>query len=169
MKKKFIVVGLFFAAALGNSECNKSGTELVHLNIKLTDGPADYQEVNIDLKGVQVNFRDDTTSWISLSTKMGIYNLLQLQNGLDTLIAEASLPAGTINEVRLMLGDNNSIKVNDASFPLAVPSGAESGLKIKVNKPLETFQTLTVDFDAGLSVNQIDTSTYTLRPVLKVQ
>ena len=169
MKKPFVAISLFFAAALINSRCNKSGSELVPLNVKLTDGPGDYQEVNVDLQGVEVNFRNDTTSWISLSTKTGIYNLLQLQNGLDTLIAEATLPTGTINEVRLILGDSNSIKVNDTTFPLSIPSGAESGLKIKVNQPLEPFQTLIVDFDAGLSVNQIDSSTYKLNPVLKLK
>jgi len=71
--------------------------------------------------------------------------------------------------VRLILGDSNSIKVNDTTFPLSIPSGAESGLKIKVNQPLEPFQTLIVDFDAGLSVNQIDSSTYKLNPVLKLK
>jgi hypothetical protein len=87
---------------------------------------------------------------------------------MDTLIAEANLPAGTIQEVRLILGTNNSVKMNEVTFPLSIPSGGTSGFKIKVNKPLKTFQTLVVDFDAGLSVNQVGSS-YTLRPVLKIQ
>ncbi len=79
----------------------------------LTDGPANLQEVNIDLKEVQVNFLKDTTDWITLSTITGIYNLLKLQNGVNTLISSAVLPAGTINELRLILGSNNSVKVSD--------------------------------------------------------
>jgi len=169
MKKSFaFLTPLFLLFALIGVTCNKSESDLVPLNIRLTDGPGDFQEVNIDLQEVKVNFSKDTTDWISLSTKAGIYDLLKLQDGMDTLIAEANLPAGTIHEVRLILGTNNSVKVNDVTFPLSIPSGEESGFKIKVNKPLKTFQTLVVDFDAGLSVSQLESS-YKLRPVLRIQ
>jgi hypothetical protein len=169
MKKSFaFLTPLFLLFSLLTMSCNKSESDLIPLNIRLTDGPGDFQEVNIDLQEVKVNFSKDTTDWISLSTKTGIYDLLKLQDGMDTLIAEANLPSGTIQEVRLILGTNNSVKVNDVTFPLSIPSGEESGFKIKVNKPLETFQTLVVDFDAGLSVNQVESS-YKLRPVLKIQ
>src|SRR6478735_10079310 len=80
------------------------------LQIKLTDAPANWDEVNIDLKAVKVNFWDDSTGWVTLETKDTIYNLLGLQNGLDTLVASGTVPANTVKEVRLMLGDNNTIK-----------------------------------------------------------
>src|ERR1051326_7334060 len=97
MKKPFALFTLLFLfIAFLNTNCNKSSSDLIPINVRLTDGPGDFQEVNIDLQEVKVNFSDDTTAWISLSTKAGVYNLLKLQNGLDTLIAEANLPAGTI-------------------------------------------------------------------------
>ena len=62
--------------------CNKeSRTSTLH--VKLTDAPGNWQEVNIDLKAVNVNFSDDSAGWVSLQTKDTIYNLLGLQNGLD--------------------------------------------------------------------------------------
>lgn len=139
------------------------------LRIKLTDAPAEWDEVNIDLKQVNVNFSDDTTSWISLPTRDSIYNLLDLQNGLDTLIAQGTVPANTLREIRLVLGDENSIKVSGQTYPLTVPSGATSGLKIKVNKKLNaTIETIVLDFDAGLSVHQ-EQDGYKLRPVIQVK
>ena len=151
---------LFFA-------CKKESQST--LQVKLTDAPADLDEVNIDLKAVNVNFRDDSTGWVSLQTKDTIYNLLGLQNGLDTLIAQGTFPTNTVKEIRLVLGDNNSVKVNGQVYPLIIPSGSTSGLKIKVNKKLNaTLETVVIDFDAGMSVTQ-EQDGYKLRPVIKVK
>ena len=137
--------------------------------IMLTDAPAEWDEVNIDLKQVNVRFSDDTASWIALPTRDSIYNLLDLQNGLDTLIAQGTVPSNTLREVRLVLGDDNTIKVNGQSYPLTIPSGATSGLKIKVNKKLNaTIETIVLDFDAGMSVNA-EQDGYKLRPVIQVK
>jgi hypothetical protein len=148
--------------------CNKESRTST-LQIKLTDAPADWDEVNIDLKAVNVNFRDDSTGWVSLETKDTIYNLLGLQNGLDTLIAQATFPTNTVREVRLVLGENNTIKANGQVYPLTIPSGATSGLKIKVNKKLNaTLETIVLDFDAGASVTE-EPDGYKLRPVITVK
>lgn len=139
------------------------------LQVKLTDAPADWDEVNIDLKEVKVNFNNDTAGWVSLDTKDTIYNLLGLQNGLDTLIAQGTFPTNTVHEVRLVLGDNNSIKANGQTYPLTIPSGSTSGLKIKVNKRLDaTLETIVLDFDAGASVTEAQDG-YKLRPVITVK
>ena len=151
---------LFFA-------CKKESQST--LQVKLTDAPADLDEVNIDLKAVNVIFRDDSRGWVSLQTKDTIYNLLGLQNGLDTLIAQGTFPTNTVKEIRLVLGDNNSVKVNGQVYPLIIPSGSTSGLKIKVNKKLNaTLETVVIDFDAGMSVTQ-EQDGYKLRPVIKVK
>jgi hypothetical protein len=148
--------------------CNKeSRTSTLH--VKLTDAPGDWQEVNIDLKAVNVNFNDDSAGWVSLQAKDTIYNLLGLQNGLDTLIAQGTFPINTVKEIRLVLGDNNTIKVNDQLYPLTIPSGSTSGLKIKVNKKLNaTLETIVLDFNAGASVTE-EQDGFKLRPVITVK
>ena len=148
--------------------CNKeSRTSTLH--VKLTDAPGNWQEVNIDLKAVNVNFVDDSTGWVSLQTKDTIYNLLGLQNGLDTLIAQGTFPTNTVKEIRLVLGNNNSIKVDGQTYPLTIPSGSTSGLKIKVNKRLNaTLETVVLDFDAGASVTE-EQDGFKLRPVIIVK
>jgi len=148
--------------------CNKeAGTSTLH--VRLTDAPATYDEVNVDLKEVRVNFRDDSTGWVTLQTKDTIYNLLGLQNGLDTLVAQGTFPTNTVKEVRLVLGDNNTIKANGQIYPLTIPSGSTSGLKIKVDKKLNaTLETIVLDFDAGASVTE-EADGYKLRPVIRVK
>ena len=156
------VAGLFAA-------CNKENDNST-LQVMLTDNPALYQEVNIDLVGVSVKLSKDTTKWVELQPVAGVYNLLGLQNGVDTLIGTLILPTSVVKEIRLVLGPNNTIKENGITYPLRIPSGAESGLKIKINKKLEaTLETLIIDFDAALSIRQDGPGDYKLLPVLKIK
>jgi hypothetical protein len=159
---------LLALSALGIFAACKKESGSTTLRIKLTDAPASYEEVNIDLREVRLKFESDTSSWVTLQTRAGIYNLLKLQNGIDTLISEVTLPQTNVKEVRLVLGDNNTIKAGGIISPLVIPSGSESGLKIKVNKQLRnSIDSITVDFDAALSVAH-EHNGYKLRPVLRL-
>jgi hypothetical protein len=156
---------LFLACTKNND--SSSGTKL---ELRLTDNPFNAEEVNVDIVNVRVNYRDDSTGWIDLNTNAGVYNLLGLQNGVDTLLATGTVPANVLKEIRLVLGANNSIKVTGVVYPLTIPSGSESGLKIKLNKKLNaTLDSLLIDFDAALSVHQTGNGKYMLKPVLKIK
>ncbi len=173
--KKFAAVTTFTALVIFIS-CSKdssNNTGNSTLQIRLTDAPTALDEVNVDIKEVNVKFSDDTSStngWVKLPTTAGIYNLLGLQNGVDTLIASSPLPKGEVKEIRLVLGPNNSVKDNGTVYPLTIPSGSTSGLKIKISKKLNaSLETLLIDFDAALSIKKEGTGDYKLRPVLKIK
>ncbi len=166
---------LFFALALTTGvfyACQKSaeGTTPT-LKVNLTDNPFNAQQVNIDLKEVRVNYSGDSTSgWTTLNTTAGVYNLLALQNGVDTTIATGGVPGGQVKEIRFVLGNNNSIMIDSVVHPLTIPSGAESGLKLKINKQISgSLDSLLIDFDAALSVHQTGNGKYMLKPVLKLK
>ena len=149
--------------------CSKE-SRTTTLKVNLTDAPTEAEEVNIDLQAVRVNFSNDSSGWTDLSAVAGVYNLLGLQNGVDTLIGQGTVPAGMLKEIRLVLGNNNTIRVGGQTYPLTIPSGSESGLKIKVNKNLAApLDSLLVDFDAALSIHQDGNGNYILRPVLKIK
>jgi hypothetical protein len=168
MKMKNILLGTVLLSAVAFVACNKEN-QTSTLKLRLTDAPVAADEVNIDLTGVQVKFDKDTSKWVTMEAKTGIYNLLGLQNGVDTLIAQGDYPTGVVKEIRLVVGANNTIVINGQSSPLTIPSGAESGLKIKVNKKLQaTIETVVIDFDAALSIKQ-ENDGYKLRPVVKVK
>lgn len=161
---------LFYACSKEKSDSgSQNGT--TQLKISMTDAPVQADSVNVEIREVKVNFRNDSTQgWLSLSTNAGIYNLLGLQNGIDTLLAVATVPTDTLRQIRFVLGTNNSIVVNGIRYPLTIPSGAESGLKINVSKKLNAnFDSLLIDFDAGLSIHQTGNGVYMLRPVLRVK
>jgi hypothetical protein len=168
MKIKQLSLALIASAGMLLFACKKD-TANSTLHVRMTDAPVALEEVNIDLMQVNVKFATDTAAWVALQTTPGIYNLLGLQNGVDTLIAQGTFPSNVVKEIRFVLGDNNSIKLDGQTYPLTIPSGSESGLKIKVDKQLKAnLETLVIDFDAALSVKQ-ETDGYKLNPVLRIK
>ena len=168
MKWKLFIPALAICSFALFYACKKDANR-VPVQILLTDQPTALQEVNIDLKGIQVKMDKDTSGWINLVTNAGVYNLLALQNGVTDTIAVDNVPDGVLKEIRFILGENNTVKVNDTVKPLTIPSGSESGLKIKIDKDLgETLNTFVLDFDAALSVKEENTG-YKLRPVIKLK
>jgi len=149
-----------------NNSSNNDGTLF---SVYMTDAPTNVEEVNVDLELVVIkgNGGGDT---IQLGTNAGIYNLLDFQNGIDTLIASSMVSVDTVKQVRLVLGDNNTIKVDGVLHDLITPSAQQSGLKVNVNLPLDSidFYNLLIDFDAEESVKQQGNGNYMLKPVLKV-
>jgi hypothetical protein len=162
----FILGGtLLFLTACESDEKN------ARVQIWLTDAPGDYQEVNVNIAGVEIHSSDtdDEKGWNSLPVNGGVYNLLELTNGVDTLLAEKEIPAGKISQIRLKLSDGNTIKINDEVFDLDIPSGQQSGLKLQVHETLVegvTYKIL-LDFDVARSVILTGTGAYKLKPVIR--
>lgn len=173
MKKIILFISLcVVVVAVMFVSCSKDQSDkTTTVKVRLTDNPVNADEVNVDILQVRVKFSDDSIhGWTDLNTMAGVYDLLGLQNGVDTLLAVGTIPTNIVKEIRFVLGSNNTIKVNGVVFPLTIPSGSESGLKIKVNKQLNgTLDSLLIDFDAALSVHQTGAGDYQLKPVLKIK
>ena len=170
-KKWNVVVGLFFLITVFLTACSDKDSGTSRVEVRLTDAPAEYQEVNIDIQGVEVHANDgnQNSGWQSLDIKKGVYNLLKLTNGLDTLLGTTTLPAGKISQVRLVLGANNSLKVAGQSTTLETPSAQQSGLKVQVHTELKegvTYKIL-LDFDAARSITATGSGKYNLKPVIR--
>jgi hypothetical protein len=135
----------------------------------MTDAPAAaYQQVNVNITGALVN--SSVSGWVNLSIRPGIYDLLTLTNGKDTLIATGQLAAGSVSQIRLVLAPTgNTVMINGTLYPLETPSADQSGLKINVNStiPAGTSSNLLLDFDAGQSVVQTGNGSYILKPVIR--
>jgi Domain of unknown function (DUF4382) len=169
MKTKVILfAAMSFSAAVLISSCKKEN-RTAPVQFLLTDKPASYDSVNVHITGVQVQINGDNEPWITVNTKDSIYNLLDLQNGITTLIAQDTIPAGVLQEVRFILGSDNTVVVNGISYPLETPSAEESGLKVKIGRVLgETLNSFTLDFDASLSVKE-ENGAYKLSPVIQLR
>lgn len=165
---KSLMYSLFFSSlVLLIPACKKDSNDgKAHLSVRMTDAPANYEAVLVDIQGVEVKGSDDNA--IVLNTNAGIYNLLDFSNGLDTLIASADINAGTISQIRLILGPNNSVIVNGETFPLSTPSAMQSGLKLQIHQNFEAgvSYSILLDFDANKSIVSTG-GTYQLKPVIR--
>ena len=97
-----LIAAVLISVTACQKDSNSGGT--TNLQIHLTDNPFNATEVNVDLREVRINLSDDSTGWVTLNTHAGIYNLLNLQNGVDTLLASGTIPTGTLKEIRFVLG-----------------------------------------------------------------
>lgn len=169
-----LLLAALIAVAFIFLSCNKSSSGGTgHLEVRLTDDPSAYDAVYIDVQKVEVNVSSDaaaSSGWQTVPMlKPGIYNLLDFRNGIDTVLAAADLPAGKLSQMRLVLGDNNSVVVNGQSYPLATPSSQQSGLKFNIHTTLTggIVYRLWIDFDASRSIVTTGDGGYSLKPVIR--
>ena len=186
---KPMITIMFLVGIISCSNMNKKDNSetigTARVTVKLTDSISDtLTAVNIDIKNVALHYTSDDTSgivieddetmlidnWYALNTNSGIYNLLDFSNGKDTVLAIDNLPEGNINQIRIILGENNSIVSGTDTVLLKVPGGIESGIKVQLNKDLKSGEELTLLFDLNTknSIVKTGSSSFILKPVLKL-
>jgi hypothetical protein len=154
---------IFALLALVVCACSDDGpvntTETIpdgHGRIRVVAFDAPTENIDhIYLHVVEVNLKtQETAPWITLSRPDTVIDFLDLVNGINVIVADTIIPTGTYTQLRLVLGDGNSVVADGETFPLKVPSGQQSGVKINLNFSLANREVaeLYVDFDASKSV-----------------
>jgi len=170
LTRNLIYVAAFSLLVLLLPSCTKdkdNGQGKAHLSVMMTDAPANFDAVMVDVQGVEIIGSDEKA--VILTPKAGVYNLLNLSNGIDTLIATGDLEPGTISQIRLILGANNTITIDGVVYPLSTPSAEQSGLKLQVHHTFEPdiSYSILLDFDASQSIIMTGNGEYQLKPVLR--
>ncbi len=164
--KQFSIIAVLAIFMMGCSDMN-SDVNSADIQFSLTDMPGEYQQVNIDVVGVNVILND---SLIELGTNQGVYNLLEFVNGEDTLLVDEGIPTGFLSQVRLVLGENNTIMVDSVIHDLKTPSAQQSGLKLNVHEEIVggEFYAYVIDFVVEKSIVETGNGKYMLKPVIRV-
>ncbi len=162
-----LVMPLFFTA------CNDSDDKVQETRfiVNLTDSPDDYEEVLIDLQELWVNVSDGEEGWTQLPLEVtGQIDLLELANGKDTVLVDENFPSGQIQQMRMVLGNNNEIKVEGEYHELKTPSAQQSGLKFNIHASLEPGidYEMWLDFQVDKSIVEKGNGTYSLKPTIRV-
>ena len=164
-------VAVFFLSAMIFTSCQKGVSDMHnanqphHATIFLTDDQIPmFDSVFIDLQKLEIKVEDETIGtegWITLNIRPGIYNILRLRNGIDTLFATGNLPNADIRKLRLTLGIRNSIMVGNQSLPLRIH---DNEMQVVVNIEAGDFEIVSsdqvlfwMDFDLGGSI-RVDNS-----------
>lgn len=164
---------LFISCDIAN-ESTSGGTGT--LQVYLTDAPANYDAVWIDIEEVRVhlsnedNLEEDDEGWVTVNDNPMRVNLLDLTNGEFEVLGETELESGMYSQIRLILGEDNEIVVDGVNHNLTTPSAQQSGLKLNLNVEIEDGEvyTLLLDFDASRSIVKAGNSgKYLLKPVIR--
>lgn len=172
-----------------NNEAVPEGQQRV--KIFLSDNPVNFDAVYVDIQQVIVQVIPDScrgrdnnnndcfddneyrcSTWDTLDIRAGVYNLLSLSNGTDTLLANGLTLAGRVNKIKLVLGDNNSVVIDSVSYPLSL-WGSQHAVTLQVKgadidelTPAEL--QLWLDFDAGGSIVRVSNNRFVLKPKIKI-
>lgn len=161
-------ITLFFSCSKNETSATKGKSQL---EVYLTDDPANYDQVVIDVRDVKINYSNDTANgWRSLSqVNAGSYDILRLINDKDTILGKTDLDSGRIEQIRLILGSNNYVKIGGQTYTLETPSAQQSGLKINLHQDVNAgiLYKLLLDFDASRSIVKTGNGKYILKPVIR--
>ena len=178
LKQVLSILVVLFAFSCNDSENSVNTTGTAKLSLKLVDEPGDYENVFIEVIDVMVKYENeddnDDNGWESIGIiSPGIYDLLELTGGISLqLIDNEDIQTGTIKQIRLLLGDENSVVLEGEveARELKTPSAQQSGLKVMVNEPiLAGFNyDFILDFDVDESIVMAGNSgNIILKPVLR--
>ena len=169
-----VAIGCVLALSC-SSGSGSAGTGIIQVN--LTDAPIDLttvEKVEVTITDVIVYPGDDDDmpspggGPIVLATHPQTFDLLTLTDGATTLLASGEVPAGDYNRIRLEVSEATlTYKDSTEAVPLKIESG-KVDVPIRFHVGKDETSTLTLDFDAGASVqvNQTATDTLILRPVV---
>ncbi len=163
---------------VSNSNTIPEGQQRV--SIRLSDNPVNFDAVNVDIQSVEIKIlpdscrrnNDSCAVWDTLDIRSGVYNLLDLANGSDTLLANGFTVSGNILKLRLTLGDNNSVVIDSVSYPLTLWNNDHSvDIAVRgedVDQLTANDLQLWLDFNAGRSIVRLFNNQFVLKPFLKI-
>ena len=191
-----LTASLIMTACQKQASLGNNSTSAKHLSVFLTDDPCHFDSVFIDIQYVEVkidtsaehmnndNYGDSDSDrnddhqhhdqfgqWDTLTISPGVYNILKLRNGIDTLLGSANLPIGKIRKIRITLGTNNSIVNAGITYPLNLKPGTNNYLYLRIHNEDEDDSAqgesaIHIDFNVCESIILIG-GHYYLRPFLK--
>jgi hypothetical protein len=186
MKQTTLLLTLAFATLLAFTSCDSTSSNggTGTMDVTMTDAPANYDSVHVTINEVRVRHEDDMDSesegeeadseseengWVTISDQQMRVNLLELTNGSQVSLGSQELAAGNYSQIRLVLGDDNTVTVDGETSNLQTPSAQQSGLKLNIDAEVEedTRYSLLIDFDAARSIVQQGNGNYLLKPVLR--
>ena len=197
-----VITGIILFTFIIYTSCKKEAGIAVpagqqRVQIRLSDDPIPFSAVFVDIQRVEVQvipdsclnkYHDDDdhdgdddhdhdhdsrcSVWDTLDIHAGVYDLLHLANGTDTILATGLTVAGKITKIRLTFGDHNSVVIDNVSYPLNLWNNNH---RVSISVRGEDVDMISpsnlqfwLDFDAGRSIVRLDNNHFVLKPFLKV-
>ena len=197
MKLATLLCGVLLTVIVFNS-CQKDNIPVAdgkqQVQVYLNDDPSyNFTKVLIDIQYVEVKIDsshgnghhheddndgdddhhgcDDFGQWDTLGVTPGVYDLLRLRNGVDTLLATGLVGQGRITKIRFTLGTNNSVWTDSThSEPLGICDGRPYVYVKLLTNSIDTLpggqSVIHIDFNVQKSIKRRN-GHYCLQPELR--
>jgi len=158
----FSIIILLSATSCSKEELGRD-RDFAGITVSLKSSAGNLNKVFIDIEDVQVKVKEDgslPSSWISLSTiNTGTHNVSNLRGDSELLLVDHfEIRPTYIYEIRLVLGDNNFIDVNETLVNLDVTEIGNATPSNLVSSQFEgnhIYQlVINLDIDESISLNE---------------
>lgn len=149
-----IVLGTFITSC--SKEESPSNNDFTSITVNLTSESTVYSQVFLTVKDVQIQVEADGSnpkSWMSLEgINAGIYNFSDITKEEElVLIQDLVIPVSHIYKVKLVLGDDNSMVMNNVVYAINTTSNESVNTVDRVLKPNMSYE-FTLDFELDKSL-----------------
>ena len=189
----FVLSVMAFNACQKDVAASVNSTGKQSVKVFLNDDPSfDFTKVLVDIRYVEVKIdssggnhhhdddddgdddhqhHDDFGYWDTLGVTPGVYDLLRLRNGVDTLLASGLVGQGRITKVRFTLGNNNAVWTDSIhSEPLSICNGRPYVYVKLLTNGIDTLpggqSIIRIDFNVEKSIKRRN-GHYCLQPELR--
>jgi hypothetical protein len=143
------------------------------IRLLLIDSPSTLDSIVICISRVEVHKAGtDTTdgSWTVINDSLRYFDLLLLTNGASVVLGDTTLTEGNYTQIRLIVEDCNYVVDAGTKYPLTIPSGTQTGIKLNHSFEIESgkLYELYLDFNVEKSVLITGSGKYKLKPTIRV-
>lgn len=179
--KKLLAIAVIASGIGFTSSCRKvniepeTATATGSASIYMRDAEgAKFDEVNVEIKEMQVYVEGKGgAGWHTVKTHAGVYNLLAMKSS-QLMATSWAIPAGKITYVRIMTGNENTIRFHGESYKLMID--AQRGINVSMPQGYNITKhgslDIKLDFDTheAISLNADETKGigYVLHPSVSV-
>jgi hypothetical protein len=166
------------ALALVGCERDPAAGGAARVSLLLTDAPGDVESAEVQIREVYLQGGDGGDGGrVVLYSGGGTFDLMELRDGVTTELAEATVPAGSYRQLRIVIGEatlttGDGTTYSTADGTLHCPSCEASGLKVKLPRGemrLEAGeQIVLLDFDVAQSFGSLrgQSGRWVMHPVI---
>jgi hypothetical protein len=106
--------------------------------------------------------------WQTAATPNAKFDFLALVNGVTAPLNLYPLPADHYTQIRLLLAETNTVEIGGVEYPLTIPSGTQTGIKLVRQFTIEENEEteICIEFDLTKAVKDLDGS-YKMGPAYK--
>ncbi len=170
---KNLLIVLFISTCFTN--CSKEDIDIAEnvtsMTVKLKSTSQSHDKVYFDIQDVQlkINNEEDPSSWLSLNAlNTGVHDVCTLDENTPLLLVDdLEIEAHYVYEIRLVLGENNFMDINNVLHSLDVANSGNATpsnlIKSQLNPMRRYDVVIEIDVDASISQNE-DENTMVLNP-----